>query len=146
MELTSAFQLTPEQSTAAILVHHPQAEILRRARRAAGGERAGARAALAPVRRPPIACRPRLLEKLLDPGRASSSSTARWGTMLLGSKGVFINQCYDELNLRAPPNLVREVHRRVREGRAPTSSRPTALARTGSSSRSMELGAVRSER
>jgi homocysteine S-methyltransferase len=31
------------------------------------------------------------------------------GTMLY-SKGVFINQCYDELNLRAP-DLVREVHR-----------------------------------
>src|ERR687883_794272 len=31
------------------------------------------------------------------------------GTMLY-SKGVFINQCYDELNLRAP-DLVRDVHR-----------------------------------
>ena len=31
------------------------------------------------------------------------------GTMLYG-KGVFINQCYDELNVRAP-DLVREVHR-----------------------------------
>src|SRR3954462_6222945 len=31
------------------------------------------------------------------------------GTMLY-SKGVFINQCYDELNVRAP-DLVREVHR-----------------------------------
>ena len=26
MELTSAFQLVPEQSTAAIIVHHPQAK------------------------------------------------------------------------------------------------------------------------
>jgi 5-methyltetrahydrofolate--homocysteine methyltransferase len=26
MELTSAFQLIPEQSTAAIIVHHPQAK------------------------------------------------------------------------------------------------------------------------
>ena len=26
MELTSAFQLIPEQSTAAILVHHPQSK------------------------------------------------------------------------------------------------------------------------
>jgi 5-methyltetrahydrofolate--homocysteine methyltransferase len=26
MELTSAYQLVPEQSTAAILVHHPQAK------------------------------------------------------------------------------------------------------------------------
>ena len=31
------------------------------------------------------------------------------GTMLY-AKGVFINQCYDELNLRAP-DLVRDVHR-----------------------------------
>ena len=31
------------------------------------------------------------------------------GTMLY-NKGVFINQCYDELNLRAP-DLVRDVHR-----------------------------------
>ncbi len=31
------------------------------------------------------------------------------GTMLY-AKGVFINQCYDELNVRAP-DLVREVHR-----------------------------------
>ncbi len=30
------------------------------------------------------------------------------GTMLY-AKGVFINQCYDELNLRAP-DLVRDVH------------------------------------
>ena len=26
MELTSAFQITPEQSTAAIVIHHPQAK------------------------------------------------------------------------------------------------------------------------
>jgi 5-methyltetrahydrofolate--homocysteine methyltransferase len=26
MELTSAFQLIPEQSTAAVIVHHPQAK------------------------------------------------------------------------------------------------------------------------
>ena len=31
------------------------------------------------------------------------------GTMLY-SKGVFINQCYDELNLRAP-EMVSEIHR-----------------------------------
>src|SRR5688572_24753585 len=31
------------------------------------------------------------------------------GTMLY-TKGVFINQCYDELNLRAP-DLIREIHR-----------------------------------
>jgi 5-methyltetrahydrofolate--homocysteine methyltransferase len=38
MELTSAFQLIPEQSTAAILVHHPQAKYYV-VRGAAGGER-----------------------------------------------------------------------------------------------------------
>ena len=37
------------------------------------------------------------------------------GTMLY-SKGVFINQCYDELNVRAP-DLVRDIHRAVRQRR-----------------------------
>ncbi len=38
------------------------------------------------------------------------------GTMLY-SRGVYINRCYDELNLR-DPDLVREVHREyVRAGR-----------------------------
>ena len=32
MELTTAFQLVPEQRTAAIIVHHPRGEVLRRAR------------------------------------------------------------------------------------------------------------------
>ena len=35
---------------------------------------------------------------------------------MLYSKGVFINKCYDELNLRNP-EIVLEVHRAVREGR-----------------------------
>jgi homocysteine S-methyltransferase len=38
------------------------------------------------------------------------------GTMLY-ARGVFINQCYDELNLRAP-DLVRDVHRAYREAGA----------------------------
>ena len=41
MELTSAFQLIPEQSTAAILVHHPQAKYYA-VRTAAEGVGAGA--------------------------------------------------------------------------------------------------------
>jgi methionine synthase / methylenetetrahydrofolate reductase (NADH) len=48
------------------------------------------------------------LEALLDPQRIVVFDGAM-GTMLY-SKGVFINQCYDELNVRAP-ELVREVHR-----------------------------------
>ena len=48
-----------------------------------------------------------LLERLLDPLQVIVFDGAM-GTMLY-SKGVFINQCYDELNLRAP-DLVREVH------------------------------------
>ena len=48
------------------------------------------------------------LEALLDPQRIVVFDGAM-GTMLY-SKGVFINQCYDELNVRAP-DLVREVHR-----------------------------------
>src|ERR671935_2385360 len=48
------------------------------------------------------------LEALLDPQRIVVFDGAM-GTMLY-SKGVFINQCYDELNVRAP-DLVREIHR-----------------------------------
>jgi homocysteine S-methyltransferase len=45
--------------------------------------------------------------ELLDPDRVVVFDGAM-GTMLY-AKGVFINQCYDELNVRAP-DLVREVH------------------------------------
>src|SRR3979411_290206 len=38
------------------------------------------------------------------------------GTMLY-SKGVFINQCYDELNVRAP-DLVRDVHKAYKKAGA----------------------------
>ncbi len=48
-----------------------------------------------------------LLSRLLDPERVIVFDGAM-GTMLY-AKGVFINQCYDELNLKAP-DLVREVH------------------------------------
>src|SRR5262245_8412241 len=48
------------------------------------------------------------LDALLDPQRIVVFDGAM-GTMLY-SKGVFINQCYDELNVRAA-DLVREVHR-----------------------------------
>jgi homocysteine S-methyltransferase len=49
-----------------------------------------------------------LLKRLLDPQDVVVFDGAT-GTQLY-AKGVFINQCYDELNLRAP-DLVREVHR-----------------------------------
>lgn len=52
--------------------------------------------------------RKHLLEHLLDPNQVVVFDGAM-GTMLY-SKGVFINQNYDELDLRAP-DLVREVHR-----------------------------------
>jgi methionine synthase / methylenetetrahydrofolate reductase(NADPH) len=48
------------------------------------------------------------LDRLLDPSRIVVFDGAM-GTMLY-SKGVFINQCYDELNVRAP-DLVKEIHR-----------------------------------
>ena len=48
------------------------------------------------------------LARLVDPQSLVLFDGAM-GTMLY-SRGVFINQCYDELNLRAP-DLVREVHR-----------------------------------
>ena len=50
---------------------------------------------------------PRDARELLDPERVVIFDGAM-GTMLY-SRGVFINQCYDELNLRVP-ELVREVH------------------------------------
>src|SRR5690348_17856682 len=48
------------------------------------------------------------LARLVDPQTLVLFDGAM-GTMLY-SRGVFINQCYDELNVRAP-DLVREVHR-----------------------------------
>ena len=50
---------------------------------------------------------PRDARELLDPERVVIFDGAM-GTMLY-ARGVFINQCYDELNIRAP-ELVREVH------------------------------------
>ena len=47
------------------------------------------------------------IERLLDPESIIVFDGAM-GTMLY-SKGVFINQCYDELNVRAP-DLVRDIH------------------------------------
>jgi methionine synthase / methylenetetrahydrofolate reductase(NADPH) len=52
--------------------------------------------------------RKELLKRLLDPNQVVVFDGAM-GTMLY-SKGVFINQNYDELDLRAP-DLIREVHR-----------------------------------
>src|SRR5881398_3388184 len=49
-----------------------------------------------------------LLDRLLDPNRVTVFDGAM-GTMLY-SKGVYINQCYDELNVRAP-DLVRDIHK-----------------------------------
>jgi homocysteine S-methyltransferase len=55
------------------------------------------------------------VREILDPERVVVFDGAM-GTMLY-SKGVFINQCYDELNVRAP-ELVREVHRAYRRAGA----------------------------
>src|SRR5512146_2086048 len=52
--------------------------------------------------------RSELLKRLLDPSSVVVFDGAM-GTMLY-SHGVFINQCYDELNVKAP-ELVRDVHR-----------------------------------
>jgi homocysteine S-methyltransferase len=49
-----------------------------------------------------------ILDRLVDPDALVLFDGAM-GTMLY-AKGVFINQCYDELNLRSP-DLVRDVHR-----------------------------------
>jgi homocysteine S-methyltransferase len=50
----------------------------------------------------------RPIANLLDPSRITLFDGAM-GTVLY-AKGVFINQCYDELNVRAP-DMVRDVHR-----------------------------------
>src|SRR5215210_6573470 len=50
----------------------------------------------------------RPIANLLDPAHITLFDGAM-GTVLY-SKGVFINQCYDELNVRAP-ELIRDVHR-----------------------------------
>ena len=50
----------------------------------------------------------RVLERLLDPAQIMMFDGAM-GTMLY-NEGVFINQCYDELNLRAP-DLISKIHR-----------------------------------
>src|SRR5438552_11286838 len=62
-------------------------------------------------RRPPLPENP-LVARLLDPQQVIVFDGAM-GTMLY-NKGVFINQCYDELNLRAP-DLVRDVHQGYRK-------------------------------
>ena len=49
-----------------------------------------------------------MLDRLVDPERIVLFDGAM-GTMLY-QRGVFINQCYDELNLRSP-DLIREIHR-----------------------------------
>lgn len=53
------------------------------------------------------ATRDELRQRLLDPAQVVIADGAM-GTMLY-AKGVFINQCYDELNVRAP-DLVRGIH------------------------------------
>jgi len=56
-----------------------------------------------------------LIARLLDPQQVIVFDGAM-GTQLY-NKGVFINQCYDELNLRAP-DLVRDVHKAYRKAGA----------------------------
>src|SRR5437764_1427804 len=65
-------------------------------------------------RRQPLPENP-LVARLLDPQQVIVFDGAM-GTMLY-NKGVFINQCYDELNLRAP-DLVRDVHKAYRKAGA----------------------------
>jgi methionine synthase I (cobalamin-dependent)/5,10-methylenetetrahydrofolate reductase len=56
-----------------------------------------------------------LVTRLLDPQQVIVFDGAM-GTMLY-NKGIFINQCYDELNLRAP-DLVRDVHKAYKKAGA----------------------------
>ena len=72
------------------------------------------RLALPVSRRLPLPENP-LIARLLDPQQVIVFDGAM-GTQLY-NKGVFINQCYDELNLRAP-DLVRDVHKAYRKAGA----------------------------
>src|SRR3954465_6902418 len=65
-------------------------------------------------RKPPLPDN-ELIARLLDPLQVVVFDGAM-GTMLY-NKGVFINQCYDELNLRAP-DLVRDVHKAYKKAGA----------------------------
>jgi homocysteine S-methyltransferase len=65
-------------------------------------------------RKPPLPDN-ELIARLLDPLQVVVFDGAM-GTMLY-NKGVFINQCYDELSLRAP-DLVRDVHKAYRKAGA----------------------------
>ena len=56
-----------------------------------------------------------LIARLLDPQQVIVFDGAM-GTMLY-NKGVFINQCYDELNLRTP-DLIRDVHKSYKKAGA----------------------------
>ena len=112
MTLTSAFQLVPEQSTAAMIVHHPEAKYYSiRGEGPGDGQRqraAGSAESRVTIRvTNHVTTRATLLERLLDPESVVVFDGAM-GTMLY-ARGVFINQCYDELNTRAP-DLVRAVH------------------------------------
>src|SRR6476659_4926041 len=69
---------------------------------------------LRPKRRRPLPDNP-LIARLLDPQQVIVFDGAM-GTQLY-NKGVFINQCYDELNLRAP-DLVRDVHKAYKKAGA----------------------------
>src|SRR3990170_4400338 len=75
---------------------------------------AGRTPARRPKRRRPLPDNP-LIARLLDPMQVIVCDGAM-GTMLY-NKGVFINQCYDELNLRAP-DLIRDVHEQYRKAGA----------------------------
>ncbi|MBU6366400.1 MAG: bifunctional homocysteine S-methyltransferase/methylenetetrahydrofolate reductase [Gemmatimonadetes bacterium] len=66
-----------------------------------------AASAAAPAAPPAPSPRGALLARLVDPAQVVLADGAM-GTMLY-ARGVFINQCYDELVLRAP-DLVREIH------------------------------------
>jgi len=72
------------------------------------------RQALQPKRRWQLPDNP-LIARLLDPMQVIVFDGAM-GTQLY-NKGVFINQCYDELNLRAP-DLVRDVHKAYKKAGA----------------------------
>ena len=99
--LTTAFQLVPEQSTAAIIVHHPQAKYYN-----IGETRVEQ---LMKVRELKWHTTSNFLDKLeIRP----ASDVLRWrhGHHVAHAWRVSFDQCFDELNLTNPA-LVAEIHR-----------------------------------
>ena len=88
----------------------------------------------------PVSPRAEQLRRLLDPEQVILFDGAM-GTMLY-ARGVFINQCYDELVLRSP-DLVREIHAEYVKAGADVLVAGTATFRGGPSAYADNIRSLR---